>query len=164
MGSMCRNMEDKRMEKVLFSSDKQDWETPQILFDQLNAEFGFTLDAAASSQNHKCSRYFTRQDNGLLQDWGGETVFCNPPYGNTETGKWTKKAYEESKKPNTTVVLLIPARTDRASFHEYILGKSEIRFLRGRLKFEQNGKPVTDKNGRPTPAPFPSMLVIYRGV
>lgn len=71
----------------MFSSDKDYWETPQSLFDELNAEFNFTLDAAASDANHKCERYFTKKDNGLLQDWQGETVFCNPPYGNRETGR-----------------------------------------------------------------------------
>lgn len=146
----------------MFSSDKDYWETPQSLFDEPNAEFNFTLDAAANDANHKCERYFTKKDNGLLQDWQGETVFCNPPYGNRETGQWTEKCYREAQKPGTTVVLLIPARTDRASFHEYIMGKAEIRFIRGRLKFELAGKPVLDRNGRPMPAPFSSMVVIWR--
>ena len=97
-------------------------------------------------------KYYTEEQNGLLQDWSGEVVFCNPPYGNKETGIWTKKCYEESLKPNTTVVLLIPARTDRISFHEYIYGKAEIRFIKGRLKFG-DGK---------NPAPFPSMVVVFR--
>jgi len=143
--------------KVLFSSDKNYWETPQKFFDKLNDEFHFTLDAAASDTNHKCEKYFTEQDNGLTQNWGGETVFVNPPYGNKETGEWTKKCYEESLKPNTTVVLLIPARTDRKSFHTYIYKKQnvEIRFLQGRLKFEINGV-AGDA------APFPSMLAIFR--
>jgi hypothetical protein len=87
---------------------------------------------------------------------GGETVFCNPPYGSKETGLWTEKCCREGQKPGTTVVLLIPARTDRASFHDYILGKAEIRFLRGRLKFELDGKPMGT-------APFPSMIAIWRG-
>lgn len=103
-----------------------------------------------------------KKDNGLLQDWQGETVFCNPPYGNRETRRWTEKCYREAQKPNTTVVLLIPARTDISSFHEYILGKAEIRFIRGRLKFEIEGKPIHDRDGRPMPAPFPSMVVIWK--
>lgn len=82
-------------------------------------------------------------------------MFCNPPYGNKETGIWTQKCFEEGKKKNTTVVLLIPARTDRASFHDYIYKQPnvEIRFIRGRLKF----------GGRKEAAPFPSMLAIFRG-
>jgi len=65
---------------------------------------------------------------------------------------WTKKCYEEAQKPDTTVVLLIPARTDRVSFHEYIYGKAEIRFIKGRLRFG-DGK---------ASAPFPSMVVVFR--
>lgn len=56
---------------ALFSSDKNFWETPQKLFDELDAEFHFTLDAAASDENHKCARYFTQSDDGLRQNWGG---------------------------------------------------------------------------------------------
>lgn len=75
---------------------------------------------------------------------------------------FVKKAYEESKKPNTTVVMLLPARTDTKRFHEYIwLPENEIRFIKGRLSFEINGKPMVDKNGRPESAPFPSMVVIF---
>ena len=143
---------------VMFSSEKNDWETPQELFNELNREFNFTLDVAANEENHKCEKYFTEKENGLLQDWGGQTVFCNPPYGSKETGEWTKKCWEESQKPNTTVVLLIPARTDRISFHKYIYNKPgvEIRFIKGRLKFEMKGKKINT-------APFPSMICIFKG-
>lgn len=148
----------------MFSSDKSYWETPQWLYDSLDKEFHFTLDAAASANNHKCDRYYTADEDGLIQDWSGETVFVNPPYGNKETGDWTRKCCEEAQKPGTTVVLLIPARTDRASFHDYIYDAStyttrpgvELRFLRGRLKFEIDGAPIGT-------APFPSMVVIFRG-
>lgn len=143
------------MDEVLFSSDKNYWETPKELFQKLNEEFNFTLDAAASHNNHKCDKYFTEKDDGLSKNWEGNVVFCNPPYGRKETGLWTKKCYEESLKPNTTVVLLIPARTDRQSFHDYILGKAEIRFIKGRLKFEINGEPIGT-------APFPSMICVFR--
>lgn len=148
---------------TMFSSDKTCWETPQAFFDQLNAEFHFTLDAAASDKNHKCSRYYTAETDGLMQNWQGETVFCNPPYGAAETGIWTRKCYEEGKKAGTTCVLLIPARTDRASFHDYIYNKAEVRFVRGRLKFELDGQPIRDRHGRPASAPFPSMICIFRG-
>lgn len=137
--------------EVMFSSKTDQWATPQSFYDRLNEEFNFTLDPCADATNHKCENYFTAEDDGLLQDWSGHTVFCNPPYGNKETGDWTKKCYEESLKPNTTVVLLIPARTDRKSFHDYICEKAEIRFVCGRLKFG-NGE---------NSAPFPSMVVIF---
>lgn len=138
------------MNKALFSSKKQNWTTPQWLFDQLNEEFDFTLDAAASDDNAKCQKYFTERENGLLRSWEGETVFCNPPYGR-ELAEWVKKAYEEGQKPGTTVVLLIPSRTETRFFHDYILGKAEIRFLKGRLKFGDA------KNS----APFPSLIAVY---
>lgn len=82
---------------------------------------------------------------------GGYNVFCNPPYGR-KIGAWVQKCYEESRKPNTLVVLLIPARTDTAYFHDYIYHKAkEIRFVRGRLKFGDAKQS----------APFPSMVVIF---
>ena len=96
---------------------------------------------------------------------GGEIVFCNPPYSKSgKQDKWVKKCYEESKKPNTVVVALLPARTDTKRFHKYIWNGncSEIRFVEGRLFFEINGKPVLGKNNKPMPAPFPSMIVIWR--
>ncbi len=137
--------------KVMFSSETDLWSTPQDFFDELNAEFHFTLDPCATRENAKCARFFTVEDDGLKQDWQGETVFCNPPYGR-EIGKWVKKCYEEAQKPDTIVVMLIPARTDTAWFHDYIYHKAkEIRFIRGRLKFGDA------KNS----APFPSMVVVF---
>lgn len=100
------------MNKVIFLSNKDDWETPQDFYDKLNDEFHFTLDPCADENNHKCEKYFSRNDNGLLQDWGGHTVFVNPPYGAKSTSDWIRKCSDESHKPNTTVVMLIPARTD----------------------------------------------------
>ena len=83
---------------------------------------------------------------------GGERVFVNPPYG-SEISKWVEKSYREGTKDNTLVVMLIPSRTDTRYFHDYIYKRCEIRFVKGRLKFG-------DGKGN---APFPSMLVIYRG-
>ena len=131
------------------------WCTPQDFFDKLNEEFGFVLDAAATAKTANCAQYFTPETDGLKSSWNVEkgAVFCNPPYGR-EIGKWVKKAYEESQE-GAQIVLLIPARTDTTYFHNYIYGKAEIRFIRGRLRF-------TDEDGKASdPAPFPSMLVIY---
>ena len=141
--------------KGMFTSDKDYWETPKYFFEKLNREFDFNLDTASSHENAKCERYFTESDNGLKQDWKGN-VFCNPPYGR-EIGDWVKKSYEESL-TNTegVIVLLIPARTDTRYWHDYIFNKaSEIRFLKGRLKFELSG--VAKQS-----APFPSAVVIYK--
>ena len=121
-----------------YTSTTDLWGTPQDFFDDLDREFNFTLDPCAISENAKCKKYFTPADDGLLQDWGGNVVFCNPPYGKT-ISQWVRKCYEESKKPNTVVVMLIPARTDTSYFHDYIYHKAEIRFVRGRLKFVMGG-------------------------
>ena len=74
-----------------------------------------------------------------------------------------QKAYEESKS-GTTIVLLIPARTDTTYFHDYIYGRAEVRFIRGRIVFvDEAGEPCKDVKGRAMPAPLPSMVVIYNG-
>ena len=134
----------------MFSSKTDLWSTPNDFFDKLNDEFHFTLDPCSTHENAKCYKHFTEEENGLLQDWSNEVVFCNPPYGR-QIKHWVKKAYEESQKDNTKVVMLIPARTDTIYFHEYIYHKAEIRFIKGRLKFGNA------KNS----APFPSMVVIF---
>ena len=137
--------------KALFSSKKEEWETPQDFFDKLNKEFNFDLDPCADSKNAKCINFFTKEENGLEKDWEGHCVFCNPPYGRTSTAQWIEKCANEAKKPNTTVVMLIPARTDTIAFHKYIYNKAEIRFVKGRLKF----------GGSKDSAPFPSMVIIF---
>lgn len=140
------------LSNAFFTSQRDDWETPQVLFDKLNDLYHFTLDPCSTNTNAKCRKHYTIKDDGLAQSWAGEHVFCTPPYGR-EIGKWVKKCYEESQR-GTHIVLLIPARTDTAYFHDYIYGKADIEFLRGRLKFELDGVPAQS-------APFPSMLVFY---
>lgn len=136
-----------------FSSKTCEWETPQWIFDELNLEFGFILDVCADDDNAKCDTYFTKEQDGLTNDWKlfGPICWMNPPYGR-EIGKWIKKASEESKR-GCTVVCLIPSRTDTRWFHDYIYQKDNVktRFLKGRLKF------VNAQHN----APFPSMIVIF---
>jgi len=134
----------------LFTSQTDEWETPQWLFDKLNKEFNFSLDVCANQENAKCSKYFDKTADGLTQEWIG-ICWMNPPYGR-QIGKWIKKAYESSLR-GATVVCLLPARTDTSWWHDYCM-KGEIRFLRGRLKFGDS------KNS----APFPSAIVIFRGI
>lgn len=105
------------MNDALLSSKRHDWETPQAFFDELDREFHFTLDPCCTPETAKCKKYYTPTENGLLQDWGGETVFCNPPYGR-ELSKWIEKCAKESE--HAKVVMLIPARTDTIAFHKYI--------------------------------------------
>lgn len=137
----------------MLSSVDMTWETPIDFFEKLNQEFHFTLDPCATPETAKCKKFFTKEDDGLIQDWGGESVFCNPPYG-TEIKKWVRKCAEEAKKVGTQVVMLIPARTDTVYFHEYIYNKAQIRFVKGRLKFG-------GKQAGSGAAPFPSMVVVF---
>lgn len=135
---------------AMMSSKTAEWSTPQDLYDRLDALYHFELDTAATQENAKCERYYTADDNGLLQPWDG-VVWCNPPYGR-EIPRWVRKGYEEAQKPGTTVVMLLPARTDTAWFHDYCK-KGDVTFLRGRLKF----------GGSKSNAPFPSMIVKFGG-
>ena len=114
--------------RAVFSSNSDEWSTPQDLFDELDREFSFNLDACANDHNHKCQDYFTIDHDGLSKNWGGRRVFCNPPY--SQIAKWVEKAYREGTKDNTLVVLLIPARVDTKYFHAFINHRAEIRFWR----------------------------------
>lgn len=137
------------MNRVMFSSRTDLWSTPQDLFDELDAEFGFTLDVCALPENAKCERFYTPEQDGLIQNWHG-IVWCNPPYGRN-VDKWIEKAHRHAR-AGGVVVMLLPARTDTRWFHEYIYGKAEVRFLKGRLKF----------GGCKNAAPFPSMICVFK--
>lgn len=132
----------------LTSSNTDEWATPQDLFDTLDATFHFTLDPCATPENAKCAKFYTKDQDGLKQDWGGEVIWCNPPYGR-EIGKWIQKCAEH----RGVAVMLIPARTDTRWRHSYIDKNPDahIYFIKGRLKFGEG------KN----PAPFPSAIVVY---
>lgn len=129
------------------SSAKDAWETPQDLFDVLDAEFHFTLDVCATADNAKCERFYS--EASLELPWTG-TCWMNPPY--SEIDLWVKKAYE-SAEAGATVVCLVPSRTDVGWTWDWArLG--EVRFLRGRVHF-------TDDEGNTGPAPFPSAVIVF---
>lgn len=132
---------------VHFSSATDDWSTPQDLFDQLNAEFGFDLDVCATAENTKCGAFFDRELDGLSQAWTG-TCWMNPPYGDA-IGKWVAKA-DDAGAAGALVVCLLPARTDTNWWWDHAR-YGEVRFLKGRLKF----------GGAESSAPFPSCVVIF---
>lgn len=134
---------------VHFSSATDLHSTPQDFFEKLNEEFCFTLDVCATHENAKCRKYYTKEVDGLKQEWHG-VVWMNPPYGR-EIKRWMEKA-NKSSELGATVVCLVPARTDTNWWHEFAI-HHEIRFIRGRLKF---GKA---KNS----APFPSAVIVMRG-
>jgi len=134
---------------------KDDWATPQALFDKLDAEFHFTLDVRALPVNAKCARYFSPEQNGLAQSWSGECCWMNPPYGKT-IGEWLGRAYRLSLSHPVVsegagwschvtnkgvVVALVPTRTNAPWWHEYVMKAAEIRFIRKKVSF------VGDKNG-----------------
>jgi phage N-6-adenine-methyltransferase len=135
--------------RVLFSSKSVEWATPPALFASLDRLFHFQLDAAATVENAKCKKFFTKEDDGLQQNWGKKRVFCNPPYGRG-IGKWVCKCFEASQ-GGALVVALLPSRTETVWFQDWIKDRAEVHFLKGRLMFG---------NG-PYNAPFPSMIVIY---
>lgn len=124
---------------VHFSSVTDNWKTPQDLYDDLDKEFGFNFDPCPLNENPDF--------DGLLIEWGSKT-FCNPPY--SKLRDWCKKAYQESVK-GKTIVMLIPSRTDTRAWHDYVMKAQEIRFIKGRLRFGDA------KNS----APFPSCVVIF---
>jgi site-specific DNA-methyltransferase (adenine-specific) len=114
------------------------WSTPKDVYNELNKEFNFDDDPCPLGGN-----------DGLMKEWGWKS-FVNPPY--SELKHWAEKAVREWKK-GKTVVMLIPSRTDTKYWHEYIMQATEIRFIKGRLKFGNS------KNS----APFPSAIIVFRG-
>jgi site-specific DNA-methyltransferase (adenine-specific) len=175
------------VDKALFTSDTDEWSTPQELFDELDKEFGFKVDVCATHENSKCEVFFSKSTDGLKAQWHDWLIcWMNPPYGNPEepckpnckkkkcvkrgyhiteyipgVKDWVKKAYMESCE-GATVVCLLPARTDTKWFHRFIWDKysqkpqphAEVRFLEGRLHF----------GGAENPAPFPSIIVVFRSL
>lgn len=157
---------------VMFSSGKDDWQTPRDLFTKYDQEFAFTVDGAASETNTMLRRYW---DDSLETSWEGERVWLNPPY--SQAAQFVEKAAAE--RHHALTVLLIPSRTDTAYWHNYIWDEDvadwypgvEGRFLRGRLKFtsplgqiRDSIRTRKDKSGRSVyanTAPFPSVVVIF---
>jgi site-specific DNA-methyltransferase (adenine-specific) len=136
------------MNRVPYSSGQPEWGTPYRLFDELHREFDFTRDVCASRKNFKLTSFWDQDDDALKQQWTG-VLWMNPLYGRG-IGTWCKKAYES--RATATVVGLIPARTDTQWWHQYVMMADEIRFIKGRLRFQ----------GAKDGAPFPSAIVIFR--
>jgi len=147
-------------------SKSSNWETPTDLFDELNLEFGFTLDAAASDDNALCDDYYTREQDGAIQRWAGHTVFVNPPYDHKSLTRFMDKALAEMVGNGVTTVLLYPAhKTDQKWWHKlwrlYLSGqyKIEIRWVKGRLTF---GLPpeLRKENEKAEGATFPNVVIV----
>lgn len=134
----------------MFTSNADDWTTPDDFYALLDAEFNFTLDPCCYPETAKCEQFFTQEDDGLEQEWTG-SVFVNPPYGRV-IGKWVAKAYQAAQTTADVVVMLIPARTCSRYWHDYCMKAAEIRFVRGRLRFG-----LSQIN-----APFPNAIIVFR--
>jgi phage N-6-adenine-methyltransferase len=132
--------------------DQKDlWETPDYIFNPLNDEFGFTLDPCCTIVTRKCDKFYTPFEDGLLQNWCGDRVYCNPPYSRGNIDKWAEKCYLESLKSNTVVVALLPVSTSSNWWHEWVWKKAELRYVKGRIRFK----------GAKHTAPFSSVIAIY---
>jgi len=136
--------------KVYHRSKRHDWETPWPIFAEYDREFHFTLDVCATAENTKCARFFPPEVNGLVQDWGQERCWMNPPYGR-ELPDWMQKA-SESALAGALVVALVPSRTGTIWWHEWVHKKAEVRLRKGRITFV----------GASHPAGFDSAAVIFR--
>jgi len=133
--------------KVVHSRKTDEYVTPWNLYDELNKEFNFDLDVAATHENAKCRLYYTKEEDGLLCKWGG-SVWCNPPY--SKNYAWCEKAFRERRNCEN-IVMLLPSRTDTKWWHEFVMRAYERRFIKGRVHF----------NELPFGAPFPSVIVVW---
>lgn len=117
---------------------RQDYETPDWLYDLLDEEFNFTVDAAASDHNAKMERYWTEEIDGLAQDWTGESVWVNPPFENRKPARtlarFVEKAWNETRDALTKAVMLVPVKSDQAWWSAFAI-KTEVRFIKGRIRF-----------------------------
>ncbi len=142
--------------KACMSHKNDEWGTPPDLFHKLAEVYRFDLDAAATVENHKCRSWISPERDALKISWKNDRltpsrVFLNPPFSKLKL--FCQRALEQATVGNALfVVALLPARTDTAAFHNFIYGHAQIEFLRGRLRF----------GGASGPAPFPSMIVLWR--
>ena len=125
--------------KVMFSSASDHWSTPKEVYEALDKEFKFNDDPCPLGGA-----------GGLNREWGTRT-FVNPPY--SEIKYWVAYGFNQASK-GKTVVMLIPSRTDTRWWHGYVMEATEIRFIKGRLKFGNS------KNS----APFPSAIVVFNNL
>jgi phage N-6-adenine-methyltransferase len=136
------------LNRGLFSSASDEWETPREFFDAIDAVYHFTVDVCANRSNAKCPRFYTKAEDGLSKEWEG-VCWMNPPYGR-EISLWVKKARDSAIAGKNVIVCLLPARTDTRWWHDYVIPRAAVRFVKGRVKFSRRG-----------PAPFPSALAVY---
>jgi phage N-6-adenine-methyltransferase len=150
-GDRCRKRAQRLAHKTKSRVQKDEWTTPSRLFEELDAEFGpFTIDVAATAENAKCPRRFTKECDGLEQDWSDEVVFCNPPY--SQARKWIEKAYSETRDGRCVVVMVLRASPGTKAWQEWVLPHAEVRYVPGRLRFGDAANV----------APFDSAVVVFK--
>jgi len=145
------------MDDVMYSSKKDNWQTPLKLFKELDDKYKFTLDPASNDKNALCEKHYTKETDGLTQSWQGETVFLNPPYGR-DMIKWVAKARAEWLLGDCTIVLLLASRTDTRWFHDYIYAVDGAiwDFSERRVKF------IDPDTGKEAGSPaFGSVIVVF---
>ena len=138
----------KQIVKKYKRADKDDHPTPQDLFDRLDKEFNFTVDVCSTHINAKCNKHYTKEDNGLAQDWGGETVWLAAPF--SDVTPWLKKAVTETRTDNTKVVCLLKFDPSTKWFKDAMNHCSEIYSMK-RIKFI----------GHKCVAGFPTCLMVF---
>jgi phage N-6-adenine-methyltransferase len=141
---------------------KDEWSTPQWLYDRLDAEFSFTIDVAAVPWNAKHEYFYTPAQDALSRPWVG-VAWMNPPYARAELKRWVEHAAEQARRHDTTVVGLIPAWTSTEYWHKYIMWRAhEIRLVHGRLRFEGR-KTAGMRRSRSMSPPWGSAIIVWRG-
>lgn len=138
----------KKNKKAMFTNGSDEWHTPKWLFKQLNKEFHFVLDAAATKENTLCKKFFSKENSALNNPWPkGKWTFCNPPY--SLCAEFAAKALSEMRGGSWSV-LLVPARVETRWFCNSVHGKAQVRFFKGRVRFSDKGS-----------APFPSVVLVF---
>lgn len=124
----------------------------------------FDLDAAAAPHNARCDRFCTEESSGLDADWGGQAVWCNPPY--SDIRPWVAKAWDEASHARLIVMLLPANRTEQSWWQDLVEpfrdregSPLRTQFLRGRLRFLAAGETDVPPNSRP---PFGCVLLVWR--
>lgn len=142
--------------EIHFSSGNDHWCTPEKLFNDLHALWGFTVDVACEIETALLPKYYTPKEDGLMQDWSTEVFWCNPPYSDLKP--WLTKSSVSYKQGGTGLVL-VPSRTDTIAFQDFAVPNCTcICFVKGRIKFSD---PNADPNAKKNPSPFPSVIIVF---
>lgn len=147
--------------RIMFSSSRSDWETPEWLLRRIEREFGeIGLDVAAGCDNNVASKFYSTDNDAMdpKKSWKSELgiSFCNPPYGRKSTPAWICRAFKECTDNAADIVCVVPARTETTWFHE-VCAQGDIYLLKGRVTFCLGGEPVA-------PAPFPTAVIRFHHI